>query len=65
MVSYAVDAVTVKAPLAPPASRQASAVWLAAVVTTKTPEFHRLLTAVVSAVEGLREREIFATAGLA
>ena len=64
-MSYAVDAVTVKALLAPPASRQASVLWLAAVVTTKTPEFHRLLTAVVSAGEGSRETARVATAGLA
>src|SRR2546425_6730368 len=64
LASVFVDAATVKAPLAPPASRQASALWLAAVAVTKTPEFWRLCTAVVSAVEGSRETDKFATAGL-
>src|SRR3989442_12597741 len=65
LASVFVDAATVKMPLAPPASRQASALWLAAVVVTKTPEFHRLRTAVVNAGSGSRATAILATAGLA
>ena len=64
-VSFTVDAATVKAPLAPPASRQASELWLAAVATTKTPEFQRLCTASVNAGEGSSETDKFTTAGLA
>src|SRR2546430_12044912 len=65
LTSVFVDPATVKAPLAPPASRQASRSWLAAGTTTKTPEFQRFVTAVVNALEGSRETDRFATAGLA
>src|SRR3989442_15151939 len=64
LASFGVDAATTKAPLVPDCCRQASSLLLPAVTATNTPEFQRLLIAVVNAVEGVRSRGIFATAGL-
>src|SRR2546426_12725169 len=56
-----------KAALAPTGSTwQASALWFPAPTATNTPDFHRFVTAVVSALSGSpAPSDMFATAGLA